>query len=179
MKIEYIVYSILTNKMRTDNITWEEYFMLSARLAAERSKDPCTQVGAVIVNDRNRIIGSGYNGFCNGIPDYPHRWGKNQYDNQSLFDMEQNKHTYVCHAEMNAIMNCSITPQGCTMYVTLHPCNECAKLIIQSGIKKVVHADYPKEFKKIATSAHILKSTGVVVESYSRRDYGKSITLTI
>ena len=121
-------------KKRTDYISWEEYFMAIAELSAKRSKDPSTQVGACIVNTKKRIIGIGYNGFPIGCSDDELPW-----DREGEF--LDTKYPYVCHAEMNAITNASNKPQleGATMYVSLFPCNECAKLIVQVGIKEIVY----------------------------------------
>jgi dCMP deaminase len=118
---------------RTDYISWEEYFMAIAELSALRSKDPSTQVGACIVNRSKRIIGIGYNGFPTGCSDDHLPWDREG-------DFLDTKYAYVCHAEMNAITNSANKPQleGGTMYVSLFPCNECAKLIVQVGIKEVV-----------------------------------------
>ncbi|UCD63579.1 MAG: dCMP deaminase family protein [Candidatus Zixiibacteriota bacterium] len=118
---------------RSDYISWEEYFMAIAQLSAQRSKDPATQVGACIVNKSKRIIGIGYNGFPTGCSDDELPWDRHG-------DFLQTKYPYVCHAEMNAITNASNKPEleGATMYVSLFPCNECAKLIVQVGIKQVV-----------------------------------------
>lgn len=116
---------------RTDYITWDTYFMGVARLSAMRSKDPQTQVGACIVNTKKRIVGIGYNGFPYGIDDDDFPWDKKD----SWLD---SKYPYVVHAEPNAILNATEPLDDATLYVTLFPCNECAKLIIQSGIKEVV-----------------------------------------
>ena len=118
---------------RTDYISWEEYFMAIAQLSAKRSKDPSTQVGACIVNSKKRIIGVGYNGFPIGCSDDELPWDREG-------DLLRTKYPYVCHAEMNAITNASNKPElaDATMYTSLFPCNECAKLIVQSGIKEVV-----------------------------------------
>ena len=118
---------------RTDYISWEEYFMAIAQLSALRSKDPSTQVGACIVNARKRIIGIGYNGFPIGCSDDELPWDREG-------DFLDTKYPYVCHAEMNAITNASNKPDldGASLYVSLFPCNECAKLIVQVGIKEVV-----------------------------------------
>ncbi len=118
---------------RSDYISWEEYFMAIAQLSAKRSKDPGTQVGACIVNKNNRIIGIGYNGFPTGCSDDELPWDREG-------DFLDTKYPYVCHAEMNAITNASNKPDldGASMYVSLFPCNECAKLIVQVGIKEVV-----------------------------------------
>lgn len=120
-------------KKRTDFISWDDYFMGVAQLSAHRSKDPNTQVGACIVNSKKRIIGIGYNGFPAGCSDDELPW-----DRQG--DFLETKYPYVCHAEMNAITNSSNKPEleGATLYVSLFPCNDCAKLIIQVGIKEVV-----------------------------------------
>ncbi|KAI5107647.1 deoxycytidylate deaminase [Silurus meridionalis] len=121
-------------RKRQDYLEWSEYFMAVAFLSAQRSKDPSSQVGACIVNQENKIVGIGYNGMPNGCDDDLLPWSR------SADDRLDTKYPYVCHAEMNAIMNKnSATVKGCTMYVALFPCNECAKLIIQSGIKDVVY----------------------------------------
>jgi len=118
---------------RSDYLSWDEYFMGIALLSAQRSKDPNTQVGACIVNSQKRIIGVGYNGFPTGCSDDELPW-----DREGAF--LETKYPYICHAELNAILN-SIGENltGCTMYVALFPCNECAKAIIQAGIKEVVY----------------------------------------
>ncbi|MBR5272204.1 MAG: dCMP deaminase family protein [Clostridia bacterium] len=118
---------------RNDYISWDEYFMGIALLSAKRSKDPSTQVGACIVNSNNKIMSVGYNGFPLGCNDDEFPWERSgeEYDT---------KYPYVCHAELNAILNCAGGGlSGCTIYVALFPCNECAKAIIQSGIKRVVY----------------------------------------
>ncbi|XP_057233875.1 deoxycytidylate deaminase isoform X1 [Malurus melanocephalus] len=120
-------------KKREDYLEWPEYFMAVAFLSAQRSKDPNSQVGACIVNSENKIVGIGYNGMPNGCSDDVLPWtrtGANRLET---------KYPYVCHAELNAIMNKnSADVKGCSMYVALFPCNECAKLIIQAGIKEVI-----------------------------------------
>ena len=120
-------------KKRTDYISWDDYFMGVAQLSAHRSKDPSTQVGACIVNSKKRIIGIGYNGFPAGCSDDKLPWDREG-------DYLDTKYPYVCHAEMNAITNSSNKPEldGASIYVSLFPCNDCAKLIIQVGIKEIV-----------------------------------------
>lgn len=118
------------------HISWDEYFMGVAILSAKRSKDPNTKVGACIVNSDKRIIGIGYNGLPQGCPDDEFPWG----NDSSLGYLDQ-KYPYVVHAEPNAILNCTSSTKGAVMYVTLFPCNECAKLIIQSGIKELIYMD--------------------------------------
>ncbi|MCP9260228.1 Deoxycytidylate deaminase [Dirofilaria immitis] len=111
---------------RSDYLSWEEYFMGVAHMAALRSKDPITQVGSVIVNQDKRIVGSGYNGMPTGCSDDILPWSKNSEN------FLENKSAYVCHAEMNAILNKIVgSVKGSTIYTVLFPCNECAKLIIQ------------------------------------------------
>ncbi|MGD9886826.1 MAG: cytidine/deoxycytidylate deaminase family protein [Bacilli bacterium] len=116
---------------RTDYISWDKYFMGVAILSQMRSKDPNTQVGACIVNPQKRIVGIGYNGFPFGCDDDAFPWESNG-------DFLDTKYPYVVHAEPNAILNAISSLNNCTIYVTLFPCHECAKLIIQSGIKEVV-----------------------------------------
>ena len=120
---------------RSDYISWDEYFMGVAILAAQRSKDPNTQVGACIVSNDNRILSIGYNGAPNGFEDENFPWAR---DGEKIYT----KYPYVCHAEMNAILNYRGTKkefENAKIYVDLFPCNECAKLIIQSGIKEVIY----------------------------------------
>lgn len=119
--------------MRNDYITWDEYFMGIALLSAMRSKDENTQVGACIVNDENKILSLGYNGMPIGCSDSEMPWKRQGAPIDT-------KYMYVCHAEFNAILN-SPAPslKGARIYVTLFPCNECAKAIIQSGIKEIVY----------------------------------------
>lgn len=121
------------NSRRKEYLCWEDYFMATAFLSAQRSKDPSSQVGACIVNSEKKIVGVGYNGMPTGCSDDVLPWsrvGKTYIDT---------KYAFVCHAEMNAILNKnSSSVKDCTIYVALFPCNECAKLIIQSGIREVV-----------------------------------------
>ena len=120
---------------RKDYISWDEYFMAIAKLSAMRSTDPSTQVGACIVSDDNRILSIGYNGAPNGFSDERFPWAR---DGKNL----ETKYPYVCHAEMNAILNYRGSKKDlehAKIYVDLFPCNECAKIIIQSGIKEVIY----------------------------------------
>ena len=124
------------NNKREDYINWDEYFMAIAKLSAMRSKDPNTQVGACIVSDDNRILSIGYNGAPNGFNDDKFPWER---DGNEL----DTKYFYVCHAEMNAILNYRGSKKDlehAKIYVDLFPCNECAKIIIQSGIKKIIYS---------------------------------------
>ncbi|HHZ18361.1 MAG TPA: dCMP deaminase family protein [Acholeplasmataceae bacterium] len=117
---------------RTDYISWDRYFMGVALMSAQRSKDPNTQVGACIVNRKNRIVGIGYNGFPHGVSDDEFPWEASEKFTES-------KYPYVVHAEPNAILNANAPVDDCVIYVTLFPCHECVKLIIQSGIKEIVY----------------------------------------
>lgn len=122
-------------KKREDYLNWEEYFMAVAKLTAMRSKDPNTQVGACIVGTDNRILSVGYNGAPNGFDDDKFPWAR---EGNPL----ATKYLYVCHAERNAILNFKGSRrdlENSVIYVDLFPCNECAKEIIQSGIKEVVY----------------------------------------
>ena len=118
---------------RTDYINWDEYFMGIALLTAMRSKDPSSQVGACIVSPENKILSLGYNGMPIGCDDDAMPWDREG-------DPLDTKYMYVCHAELNAILNSAHNNlKGARVYVTLFPCNECAKAIIQSGISEVVY----------------------------------------
>ena len=117
---------------RNDYISWDEYFMMVAKVSALRSKDPNTQVGACIVNNDKKIVSCGYNGAPIGFNDDNMPWDRDG-------DFINTKYAYVCHAELNAILNSNADLRGTTIYVDLFPCNECAKAIIQAGIKKVIY----------------------------------------
>lgn len=134
-------------KRKEDVLGWHEYFIASAFLAAKRSKDPSTRVGAVVVNEENKIVGVGYNGMPIGCDDDVFPWGKNTPNELD------SKYLYVCHAETNAILNKnSSDTKNCRIYTTLFPCNECAKIIIQSGIKEVIYV-CDKDFLKASNIA--------------------------
>ena len=115
-------------------ISWDEYFMGVALLSSYRSKDPNTKVGACIVNQNKRIVGIGYNGFPYGCSDDVFPWERSG-------DFLETKYPFVVHAEPNAILNSTSDLTGATIYVSLFPCHECMKLIIQSGIKEIVYSD--------------------------------------
>ena len=119
---------------RSNYIGWDAYFMGVAELSAKRSKDPNTQVGACIVSKDKKILSVGYNGAPNGYNDEILPWDREG----SFIDT---KYAYVCHAELNAILNSNADLRGTTLYVDLFPCNECAKAIIQAGIRRVIYLD--------------------------------------
>ncbi len=155
---------------RTDYISWDEYFMGVAMLAARRSKDPSTQVGACIVSPGNIIISTGYNGMPKGCSDDAFPWNR---------DGENNKYAYVVHAELNAILNANGRDlQGSRLYVALFPCNECAKAIIQSGIREIVYlSDKYKDTMGNLASKKMLDAAGV---KYTRLNSDvRSITLDL
>ena len=142
---------------RTDYISWDEYFMGIAMLAAKRSKDPNTQVGASIVSEDNIIISTGYNGMPKGCSDDEFPWDR-KGENEAA-----TKYPYVVHAELNAILNANGRDlRGSRIYVALFPCNECAKAIIQSGIKEVMYlSDKYNDTMLNLVSKKMLQAAGV------------------
>ncbi len=157
---------------RKNYISWEEYFMGIAILSAERSKDPNSQVGACIVDKNNRIVSLGYNGAPTGFDD----------DNDMPWDREgeflNTKYAYVCHSELNAILNAPGSVKGCKMYVTLFPCNECAKALVQAGITEIIYLcdKYDKTDGNIA-SKKIFNTCGIIYRKYKKQ--GKKLTLDL
>lgn len=137
-------------KKRTDYITWDEYFMGVALLSAKRSKDPNTQVGACIVNNKNKIVGAGYNGLPIGCHDDDFPWSKQG-------EFLDTKYPYICHAELNAILNnIGMDLHGCKIYTALFPCNECTKAIIQSGITEVIYLSDKYEGSDVFKASKIM-----------------------
>lgn len=151
-------------KKRGNYISWDEYFMGIALLSGKRSKDPNTQVGACIVKD-NKIIGMGYNGLPKGCDDDEYPWDKEG-------DFLNTKYPYIVHAELNAILNSIHSNlKDSIIYVALFPCNECAKAIIQSGIKKVVYlSDKYKDSDVFKASRKLFNSAGVILEQLDIKD---------
>lgn len=153
-----------------DNISWDEYFMGMAVLSALRSKDPNTKVGAVIVSPDNKVISIGYNGMPRQIDEEKLSWNRGE----GL----DSKYLYVCHAEFNAILNTQMggTLKGATLYVTLFPCNECAKAVIQTGIKEIVYLNdkYADQTIFIA-SRKMLELAGVKLRHFE----GQSIDIKV
>lgn len=139
---------------RNNYILWDDYFMGVALLAAHRSKDPSTQVGACIVSQDNIILSTGYNGMPKGCSDDEYPWTR---------EGEETKYPYVVHAELNAILNSGgRNLEGSRLYVALFPCNECAKAIIQSGIKEVVYlSDKYASTSATQASKRMLASAGI------------------
>ena len=150
---------------RKDYLSWSEYFMGIALMTAERSKDPNSQVGACIVDDNNKIVSLGYNGAPIGYDD----------DKDMTWEREgeflDTKYAYVCHSELNAILNSRTPVKGCTLYVTLFPCNECAKALIQAGIKEVVYlSDKYEGTPQNIASKKMLDKCGIKYSQYKQKN---------
>ncbi len=140
---------------RQDVLTWDEYFMGLAHLSALRSKDPNTQVGAAIVDEDHKVVSVGYNGMPKGCSDDEFPWSRRGA-------LLQTKYAFVVHAELNAILNSKQPVSGCTIYVSLFPCNECAKAIIQSGIRRIVYeSDKYADAETTQASKQMLRAAGV------------------
>ncbi|MCQ2441304.1 MAG: dCMP deaminase family protein [Clostridia bacterium] len=156
---------------RTDYISWDEYFMGIAILSSKRSKDPSTQVGACIVDSEKKILSVGYNGMPHSCSDDDYPWDKNP----GL----DSKYLYVCHAELNAILNChNGSVRDSVVYTTLFPCNECAKAIIQSGIAEVVYlSDKYADTDGVMASKRMFDSAGVKYRSYEAS--GRTVTVEL
>ena len=157
---------------REDYISWDEYFMGIAKLSGLRSKDPNTQVGACIVSQDNKILSMGYNGFPKNCSDDEFPWSREG-------DPLENKYFYVTHSELNAILNYrGGSLEGAKLYVSLFPCNECAKAIIQSGIKTVIYdSDKYETLPSTIASKKMLRAAGVEMIKYTPTD--RSITITL
>ena len=148
---------------RQDYISWDEYFMGVAILSGMRSKDPHTQVGCCIVSPTNKILSMGYNGFPLGCSDDEFPWEREGDDCN-------NKYFYTTHSELNAILNYrGGSLEGCKLYVTLFPCNECAKAIIQSGIKEVIYdSNKYEDTPSVQASMRMFDAAGVRYHQYHR-----------
>ena len=157
---------------RENYIGWDEYFMGVALLSGERSKDPNSQVGACIVSEDNKILSIGYNGFPRGCSDDEVPWEREG-------NFAETKYPYVCHGELNAILNYTgTTLKNSRIYVALFPCNECAKAIIQSGIKEVIYKeDKYADTEAVKISKRMLKMGGVKIRQYQPTN--KEITLKL
>ena len=157
--------------MRTDYISWDEYFMGIALLSAMRSKDDSTQVGACIVNSDNKILSLGYNGMPIGCKDTDMPWKRQGAPLDT-------KYMFVCHAEFNAILNSGKDLKGAIIYTTLFPCNECAKAIIQSGISEIVYLSDKYSGSDSDTAAKkMFDMVGITYRKYEPT--GNSITISL
>ncbi|XP_046729050.1 deoxycytidylate deaminase-like [Silurus meridionalis] len=141
----------------------EVYFMTVALLFAKKSPDPNTKVGACIVNQEGKIVGIGYNKMPNGCENADFPWKRGKYDDPTT------KHQYVCHAELNAIVNkTSVDVKGCTIYVTLFPCNQCARILIQSGVRNLVYlSNKRKDRPDTNVSNKLLDTAGVTCRQFT------------
>ncbi len=157
---------------RQDYLKWDEYFMGIAILSAMRSKDPNTSVGACIVSEDNKILSLGYNGMPIGCSDDEYPWDR---EGNPL----ETKYLYVCHAELNAILNYTGTAlKGAKIYTTLFPCNECTKALIQSGIKEVIYlSDKYAESDSVVAAKRMMTSTQIKFRKYEPMN--KTITLSL
>lgn len=158
---------------RTDYLSWDEYFMGVAKLSGMRSKDPNTQVGCCIVSQDNRILSMGYNGFPTGCSDDEFPWAREGNDPVHI------KYLYTTHSELNAILNYrGTTLVGARLYVSLFPCNECAKAIIQSGISEVIYdCDKYADTPGVIASKRMMDAAGVKYHQYQRTDREIKINL--
>ena len=157
---------------RQDYISWDEYFMGVAQLAGFRSKDPNSQVGACIVSGDNKILSIGYNGFPVGCSDEEFPWNREG-------DPYDSKYFYVTHAELNAILNYrGGSLEGSKVYVTMFPCNECAKAIIQSGIREVIYdCDKYADTPGVKASKRMMDASGVCYRQY--QNTGRTVALRL
>ena len=157
---------------REDYISWDEYFMGISKLSGMRSKDPNTQVGACIVSEDNKILSMGYNGFPRGCSDDTFPWEREG-------DMMDTKYAFVTHSELNAILNYRVgSLSGAKLYVSLFPCNECAKAIIQAGIRTIVYeSDKYADTPSSMASRKMLDAAGV--RYYQYRPTGREISLKL
>lgn len=149
--------------MRTDYISWDTYFMGVAILSSKRSKDPRTQVGACIVNKNLRIVGIGYNGFPRGCSDTEFPWEKEG-------NFLDTKYPYVVHAEVNAILNSLENLTGSKLYVTLFPCCECAKQVIQAGIEEVIYMDAKYDTDSYEAALRMFKAANIKIRKMEKFD---------
>ncbi|AGF79739.1 deoxycytidylate deaminase [Desulfocapsa sulfexigens DSM 10523] len=157
---------------RKNYLSWDEYFMAVALLSAQRSKDPSTQVGACVANENNKIVGVGYNGFPWGCPDDELPWAR---EGKYL----DTKYPFVCHAELNAVLN-STAPNlnDCRIYVGLFPCNECTKVIIQSGIREIIYlSDKYADSDSVRASKLMLDTSGTLYRQFEA--HNKEIILKL
>lgn len=146
-------------------LSWDQYFMGIALLSAERSKDPHTRVGACIVDTENKILSVGYNGMPSGCSDDEYPWNS---DGEPI----DTKYLYVCHAELNALLNYSgFRLRGARIYTTLFPCNECTKALIQSGIREVVfREDKYSDTASVISAKKMMKSAGIRYRKYAEAE---------
>ena len=154
----------MSSSKRVGYQDWIETFIKLAKEIANRSKDPNSQVGACIVDCNNRVVSLGYNGFPDGCSDDVFPWSR-ESKNNSILDV---KYTYVVHAELNAILNSKRDISGCAIFVTMFPCHECCKAIIQSGIQQVVYeTDKYENTESVIASKFMFHKSGVKLFKYN------------
>ena len=156
--------------MEHNNISWDEYFMGIASLSALRSKDPNTKVGACIVDDDNKVVSIGYNGMPKGVDESQLSWNKGE----GL----DSKYLYVCHAEFNAILNTrnGSALKGCRLYVTLFPCNECAKAWVQVGIKEIIYLENKyADTIGVQASKKMLELAGIKLRQFKAKELNELV----
>ena len=156
--------------MEHNNISWDEYFMGIASLSALRSKDPNTKVGACIVDDDNKVVSIGYNGMPKGVDESQLSWNKGE----GL----DSKYLYVCHAEFNAILNTrnGSALKGCRLYVTLFPCNECAKACVQVGIKEIIYLENKyADSIGVQASRKMLELAGIKLRQFNAKELNEIV----
>jgi dCMP deaminase len=148
---------------RENYISWDECLMRMALIIAQRSKDPSTQAGAVITSKDHVVVGMGYNGFPRGVDNNTFPWDREG-------SLEDTKYAYICHSEENAIYNANTKTQGCKVYTTLFPCNECAKTLIQNGIVEIIYQDDKYHDMPIwKASRRMLDAAGVSYRQYTSK----------
>ena len=153
----------LSEKKRTNYLSWDETFMLMAGIIAQRSKDPNTQAGTCIVDENNVIVGLGYNGFPRGCSDDSLPWRRDRE-----YKLSETKYAYVVHSEVNAIYNANKPVKNCKLYCVLFPCNECSKTIIQSGIKEIIYQkDWYHDQEEWVAARKMLDLAGVKYRQYA------------
>lgn len=159
---------------RSDYISWDEYFMGIALFSARRSKDPSTQVGACLVSRENRILSMGYNGMPRFCDDDVFPWARDGAYGET-------KYPFVCHAELNAILNCAGgmgALRGCKVYTTLFPCNECAKALIQAGVSEVIYySDKYDGTDSNLAAKRMFDAAGVTLRPYEPHGHTETLAL--
>lgn len=155
-----------TKKGRENYLSWDEIFMMIAKIIAQKSKDPSTQTGAVVVGRDNMILGLGYNDWPSGVKEGTFSWSKNYGDSKK--DILNTKYPYVVHAEINAVLNANRPIKDGKIYCLLFPCIECAKIIIQSGIRTLIYEDdrRDKDVNSFAASKKLFDAAGITYKKY-------------
>ena len=156
-------------KARKNYLSWDDTFIMIAQVIAQRSKDPSTQTGAVVVDEDNIVLGLGYNGWAKGVKEGHFSWSKDYGLNKK--DILNTKYPYVVHAEVNAILSSNKSVKGAKLYCYLFPCSECTKVIIQSGVKEVIYEDdrQDQNSNNFAVSKKLFDLSGVKHRKYNSK----------